>query len=145
MRILIVEDDEVQAGLIRAELKRVFGNDSVEVISTESEFHSKIDKIRGNPPDVVVMDIMLRWADPSEQIPPRPKDVIREDRFRAGFRCNKMLAEDDRTKGIPVILFTVLDARDIAVELSGLPANVVHLPKDLMSPLVDLIVNRTAR
>lgn len=143
MSILVVEDDDIQADLILPNLKRAFRQDTIDLIRTEYEFRDHLDKIRKNPPDVIVIDIMLRWTDPSEDMPPRPEEVRREGPNRAGFRCKKILAEEEGTKHIPVILYTVLADGDIEHELAS---GDVYLNKDDdFSPLIQLIREITMR
>ena len=45
-----------------------------EVIRTESGFFTALEDISANPPDIIVLDVMLRWTDPS------PDQQVRDDR-----------------------------------------------------------------
>lgn len=120
MRILLVEDDIIQSDLIREALGQEFPGGEVELIKTEHEFRSRLDAIAKRAPDIVIMDVMLRWTDPSPDQPPSPVDVREEGHYRAGFRCRKLLSERELTKDVPVILYTVLDHADISHELQDI-------------------------
>jgi CheY-like chemotaxis protein len=120
MRILLVEDDIIQSDFICDALEQEFPGGEVELIKTEQEFRSRLDNIAKRTPDVVIMDVMLRWTDPSPDQVPSPEDVREEGHYRAGFRCRKLLSERGQTKDVPVILYTVLDHADISHELQDI-------------------------
>lgn len=126
MYILIVEDDEPQYNLVKSGLERIrnFSNARIERIATELEFQIKLNKIAENKPDVIIMDVMLCWTYPARYMPPSPGDID-----RAGIRCEKMLANNDQTNDIPVILYTVLSIDDLKDELPN-RQNVRYLDKD---------------
>ncbi len=132
MYVLIVEDDPVQFEFIEESLigDSKFGRVNIDRISSESEFVNRFETIATNRPDVVIMDIMLKWTDPSEDmvIPP---DVAAET-YRGGMRCSNKLASDPRTKGIPIIIYSVLDEEDLENDLNLLP-NVRYILKDFNS------------
>lgn len=133
MNILVVENDFLQYDWIRESLKRSFlSPDNVEIIRTEREFYSKFDEIAEDPPAVIIMDVMLQWTTPSENLemekPPDP--VLKGGHQSAGLRCERKLAADPRTKDIPVILYTVLERADLEENLSSLPSHVKHLRKE---------------
>lgn len=120
MRILLVEDDIIQSDLICEALGQEFPTGEVELIKTEHEFRSRLHDKGWRAPDIIIMDVMLRWTDPSPEQPPSPADVREEGHYRAGFRCRKLLSEHRRTKDVPVILYTVLDHADISHELQDI-------------------------
>ena len=142
MYILIVEDDHSQARLIQEALRKEadFGSPDTQIrrMSTESQFRNSLEEIAARKPDVIVMDVMLRWTDPTPDLKPPPDDVRKEGFFRAGLRNAKLLAQDERTKNIPVILYTMLDK----IDLEGTPEllGITYLPKDSkLTPLVHTI------
>jgi CheY-like chemotaxis protein len=143
MHILVVEDDHLQAEVICPRLRDAFAGCNVELIRTESEFRSRLDTIAAAPPSVVVLDMMLRWADPRPGMPEPPEDVVREGHNFAGLRCERLLAERESTRGIPVILYTVLEQIDLESILKRLSPSTKHLRKqsDLM-PLIEFIRRR---
>lgn len=131
MRILLVEDDPLQVELIAEFLTAdsAFPKARIKRISTESEFISSFEDIATNAPDVVIMDIMLRWADPSPDFVLPPEEIAEEGFYRAGLRCEKLLARDPRTTDIPIILYTILSNGDLSEELPDRPQT-IYLAKD---------------
>lgn len=144
MRILVVEDDHIQADWIKKKLQDAFaqthGGVELIVINTESEFRTRLPELANSLPDVIVMDVMLRWADPSPDLARPPQDVIQEGFYRAGLRCERLLASDPRTSSIPVVLYTVLDSNAMDHEITNLRPNVKYLPKSSdVEPLAKMI------
>jgi len=130
VHIVIVEDDYVQADSIQASLGRIFPRAEIDIIATEFDFRLALDSLANTPPDVVVMDVMLRWADASPAIPPPPEDVLQDGFYRAGIRCAKLLSSSAKTKDVPVILYTVLERAVLEADLKTLPLNIIHLRKE---------------
>ena len=113
-RVLIVEDDRLQYDYLAGELRdHLYGTLEIDHIETEHEFYSCIDQIAQNPPDLVLMDVMLRWTNPAPTMPEAPPEVQRERFFRAGIRCVRRLREKEATRHLPVILYTILGERDL--------------------------------
>jgi len=129
MKILVVDDDPLQSEWLFQELRRNFPEAECDLIATESEFREKLASIRQSPPNVVLLDVMLRWADVSDHMPSMPLDVAAGKYHRAGLRCQQLLESHEETREVPVILLTVLDEEDLAQELPELPKHVTHLPK----------------
>jgi CheY-like chemotaxis protein len=144
MRILIVEDDYLQANWIHRTIQQALPGSRIDRISTELGFRSNLSDIASNPPNVIILDVMLRWTDPQPEMIPPPDDVREGQFFSAGFRCQRLLAKDHRTKNIPVILYTVLERLDLHNELRDLPDNVYYLAKDPEpDSLISLILKAT--
>lgn len=127
MKVLLVEDDYVQEDTITEALERAFTGIKVDKIRTEAEFHEGIDRIARKPPDVVIMDVMLRWTDPAPDMPIPPAVVQKDGYHRAGLRCADMLSERDATKNVPVILFTVLRREDLELPKTH---NILYVSKE---------------
>lgn len=141
MKMLIIEDDHRQAELIYHGLKRYFPRANIDRISTESEFVSRFEDIANNPPDYVVLDVILRWTDPSPEMDSTPAQIKKEGFHRAGLRCAKMLMEDKRTSSSQVIIYSVLEFSNIEPdlrELGDLSRRIIRLRKDYD---VDNLVN----
>ncbi|MBK6795261.1 MAG: hypothetical protein IPG76_00250 [Acidobacteria bacterium] len=139
MRILLIEDDDMQEDWINSELEPCFRT-KVEKIYTEFDFRKKIDQLVSVPPDVFVIDIMLPWTEVGESDEERPHDVKEGGKFLAGFRCVKLLAEHEETRNIPVILYSAMAKGDLEDELRDLPPHVKFIPKDsIIEPLIDAI------
>lgn len=106
-KLLIVEDDypEVER-FVEDDLPDLAGNWTHEHIASESDFLKRICSIDEDPPDVILMDIMLNWSKGDE---PTPEGY--EGRWRAGIRCIRELRQSGST--IPVICHTNLEEEDL--------------------------------
>ncbi|MEE9294802.1 MAG: hypothetical protein V3W34_07565 [Phycisphaerae bacterium] len=136
MNIVLLEDDHLQADWIRSELVSELGA-SVRVVRTEMEFREILSEWQEHPPDIVVLDVIVRWTDPRADIP-RPPEDVRNGPARAGIRCGRRFAE--YCPNVPIILYTVLDAVDLEADLTGLPERVITLSKEATStPLINAI------
>jgi CheY-like chemotaxis protein len=121
MRALLVEDDSVQFEYVQEKLSAAFPGLEITAICTESDFRRKFDAVATYPPDIAVVDVMLRWTDASADYVSCPTEV-RADKghYRAGFRCAAMLAADPRTRDVPVIIYSVLDQDDVQAQVEQL-------------------------
>jgi CheY-like chemotaxis protein len=143
MNILLVEDDPLQVEMLE-ELLRSRDN-SVTVIETELEFVERLDEIEREPPDLFVVDVILRWTDPQPNAQRPPREVIEGGRERAGFRCRARLLERTGTRELPVILYSHLDPSHFERQLQGLPNSTLYLQKDSdFTPLLDAIQKLTS-
>jgi hypothetical protein len=93
----------------------------VSTIETESSFGAALPALKATPPNIIVLDMLLRWADSPSEGSTEP------DFFAAGVRCGELLRADPRTAGIPIIYYSVLD-RDQIPEFQ-LPKNAFYCPK----------------
>lgn len=140
--ILIVEDDNMQLDMIQEVLFRTFRDVQFSDIQTEHEFYQEIPTILASPPDLILMDLMLRWTHPAppSEMPPMPEDVESQGYYRAGIRCiRKIMAASSEPP--PILLFTVLADEDVARDLDTLrkegSIHVAYLQKT--APVSDLI------
>jgi CheY-like chemotaxis protein len=108
-RILLVEDDHVQRTYLQQALADSLGA-AVTTKTCESEFVRDFDLIASDPPDVAVLDIMLRWASPSRGGAAPPEESTPS---HAGLRCAQKLGDDHRTRSVKAILYSVLPKEDI--------------------------------
>src|SRR5687767_696280 len=128
MRILLLENDYLQAEQIEEDIKAHFGHDvTVERIATEYDFRQWLDAVDRSNPDIAILDVMVPWADPAPKIPEPPQEVVEKGHYRAGLRCANLLAQ--KAPQIPSILYTVLEKTDLARELASLPPKVLFLSK----------------
>ena len=142
MKILLIEDSFLQGDWLCSELQRALDGE-VMWIAVESEVASRLDEIESFAPDVALIDVMLRWADPRPDAPPTPPDW---DLYTAGLRCRHYLASRRGTALAPVIFYTVLSEAEVRSKLPELPTGVRYLGKDSdVDPLVQLIREVTAR
>ena len=100
----------------------------VKRVVTELEFRNRFEEIATDNPSLILMDIMLRWTNKHNLVEP-PKDVEERGFYRAGLRCEKMLANDDRTNRIPIIIYSVLGKEDLEDEYQPRP-QVKYVDKD---------------
>ena len=136
MKILVVEDDHLQVQWIKKGLLQSFPSATIDVIKTELEFRLRVPGMVNDAPAVVIMDVMLRWTDPTPNVQSPPAEVQKGGFFRAGLRCARLLAAQFGTRNIPVILYSVLEESDLASELKE-ESQVHHLRKDsALEPLI---------
>jgi CheY-like chemotaxis protein len=127
--IVIVEDDHLQEGPLEEYLTSALSDVDIETIGTELEFRRRLPALRERVPDVVVMDVMLRWTFPAPDAVAPPEDVAAGGYYRAGLRCTRLLADDPQLAGVPVILYTILERSDLERDGETLPANSTYLGK----------------
>jgi len=126
MTIVLVEDFE-QDWMIK-HLEETF-EVRVRLIKTESEFRGQLDQIDLNPPQAFIIDMILPWTEPAPGQPRAPKDVKAGGKERAGFRCQRLLAERESTRAIPVIFFSRIDALQFEGEIRELPTSAIYVKK----------------
>lgn len=143
MNIWIVEDDYYQAAWIEEVVSKHFPGAAIKIVRTELEFWKVVDG-DADRPDVVILDVILPWTAPSRNMEPPPDEVKANGRSRAGIRCARKLAENPRTRHVPVILYTVLDRQDLEIsdmmDLADRGIAPVYLSKQSdPAPLVKMI------
>ena len=136
MKIRLIEDDHIQAEVICGDLDREFKTE-VALIRTENEFRNCLSVLEKDPPDVFIIDVMLRWEDPKPNFEMPPEEVREGGFYRAGLRCAKLLSGNRQMANIPVILYSVLEKEDLEHELGTLPPNITFLTKESdLKPLI---------
>jgi CheY-like chemotaxis protein len=122
MRVLIVEDDHNEETLIRKLLGKQFKipDEEITTLSTEEEFCNGVESIAqsANPPELVILDVMMRWTDPTVgefDLAGVPATVRQEGPYRAGLRCAERL--DELNPAIPILLYTILEREDLESDL----------------------------
>ena len=128
MKALVVEDDHLQAEHICGWLRETWPQMNVDRISTECAFRKYLPHLGECPPTIVIMDVMLRWTDPSPDADQPPEDVMSNGYYRAGLRCVDLLRQNATTSDVPIVLYTVLERTDLT-EVPSLPRNVRFLRK----------------
>jgi len=102
-KVLIIEDDSIQARRLEELVLRYYPGIAVDRISTELVFLQRFPAMRNSEYRVSLVDMMLRWTDPAPQMEPPPREIVEEGFFVGGLRCRRKLLE----KQIPSIIFTV--------------------------------------
>jgi DNA-binding NarL/FixJ family response regulator len=108
MRIVLVEDNLFQEEAIRNAIRDAFPGVSVDTIWTELEFRNKLEALVENPPDLVILDVMLPWTEAGPEVDDFPLEF--DDRL-AGLRCRALLKE--RAPHVPVVFYSILHTDDI--------------------------------
>jgi predicted nucleotide-binding protein len=129
MRIVIVEDDFLQAEWVLSALDDQIGDIAVERITSEYGFRCRFEELTAACPELFIMDIMLPWSEPEGSDVPQPPDVKRGGAFHAGLRCARMLTQDPRTRGCYIVLHSVLERSEIEGEIKSLGPKVKFLQK----------------
>lgn len=139
MKILLIEDDYFQAQVIIDELKINFREPLIEIINSEEEFKKRFHTIQENLPDLVIIDVMLRWYNPSPKVSSRPEELHEEGFHRAGLRCVNLLLSNLETKNMPIIIYSVLNREDISEEIKKMPHHILFVQKTDVVLLVNAI------
>jgi hypothetical protein len=119
-RILVLEDDSRMSDWLKALIYRELADldPVIELVETEAEFVLEwLPSFRQSlkaQPQVIVIDVMLRWTDPSPDQPPRPPEVIAGGFMRAGLRCFNLIRNNIALAHTKVILFSSLTSEDLA-------------------------------
>ena len=131
MRLVLVEDDYLQAEWLCEALESRFQGISIDVLETELEFLQSLTRFEASPPSIFVVDVMLRWTNPSPQMQPAPETVRENGAFRAGLRIETLIRKSSSLAHIPVLFYTVLQEQDFGSELNSQPAsNTLLLSKE---------------
>ena len=147
-RIVVVEDDHQDATWIRDELCANL-NANVEVIPCERDFVDALPALGQKKPDIIIFDVMLRWATSSEELERDveqqrvPQDVIKDGFIRAGLRCVARLKSRDDTKDIPYLVYTGLKTNHFSEEVIHV-ADIITKSDDI-KPLITAVRSKLAR
>jgi CheY-like chemotaxis protein len=108
MRILIVEDKYLDYMSARQVLEQEFVNVTVDRLATELHFQRWLRDEAAPLPDLIILDNMLPWTEPSPDMEPEPEELAKAGRSNAGLRCYELLRADPGRSHIPVIMLTIL-------------------------------------
>jgi DNA-binding NarL/FixJ family response regulator len=134
MKILMVEDNQEIGERIYA---RIASLGTTAWLISESEFLDVWPQIAKAPPDVAVVDVMLRWDIPGDE--PRPMPEGTDPLYTAGIRCARKIHNTTATSNTRIILYTVIGEADLEDALKEIP-DLLYLQKDSdLSPLVEAI------
>jgi predicted nucleotide-binding protein/CheY-like chemotaxis protein len=117
MKILLVEDDYLEAEITKRTLVDAFPGVAIDHVSSTFEFSSRLPDILHDPPDVAVIDMMLT------------SDVKDEGHYRGGLQCQAILTSRTETAHMPIIIYSILDPSVIERGGISLPDHVVPVAK----------------
>ncbi len=135
LRFLVLDDNWTHAELMTMWLQREFPNAVITVIETAKQFMRNLNNVEKDPPDVFILDMMVRYTDVGDPDP--VTNGSEEDFFQAGARCYDEL----KSKGLAnrVIIYSVIEAENLrAANLSELISIFVQKGED-KSALLDAI------
>ena len=101
--VLIIEDDKIQADELKRRLEQA--GFKVRHISTELQFQKFVKEPGVATYDIAVVDMMLRWTDPSPEMEMPSDEILAEGFYVAGLRCSRTLKQH----GVRALIFTALD------------------------------------
>jgi DNA-binding NarL/FixJ family response regulator len=146
---VVVEDDHLQEEPLADHLRSHFEGARVQTINTEQEFRTWLPELRADVPDLVLMDVMLRWSDPQPNPPEPPEEVLAGGYYRAGLRCAQLMDDDAQLRCVPVVLYTILERADLERDEQMLPANATYIGKnvelDVLTRHIGFCLRRAAR
>jgi DNA-binding response OmpR family regulator len=125
-RVLILEDDAQQRRDLQSLVEQEF-HAEVQTQASEFEFRRNLESIAANPPQLAILDVMVKWTKPSREAPPIPADAKQPE--TAGVRCARMLRDNVKTQNVKVILYSVLPKEDF--ETGGIPEGVATVVKEV--------------
>lgn len=112
MHCVLLDDDSVYCEelvkALEAEIPRLRGK--IEVIPTEQDFRERLSNPERFSADFFILDVMVHWADPSEEILPA-EETVEGGYFRAGIRCLQRIQE--WKSDMPVIVQSALEPEKI--------------------------------
>jgi CheY-like chemotaxis protein len=127
--LVVVEDDHLQEGPLEEQLREAFPDATIETIATERAFRERLADLVARPPDLVIMDVMLRWDFPTPNAPSPPEDVVAGGYHWAGLRCADLMAASPALARTPVLFWTIIERSDLEREGRTLPRNTRHVRK----------------
>lgn len=108
LSIVLFEGDHIQAGWITNVLLEAFPGIDIRTARTEYSFYHWLNDVaRGGVPNLVILAVQGRWADPGESLELKPsEDAIEGGFFQAGIRCAQRLLQV--APKVPIIFYTTL-------------------------------------
>lgn len=133
MIFVILEDDYLQTESLEQLLKKEFPRSKIIKLSTEYEFRMFADNINIDKSDesyVFIIDVMMRWTDPSPDAPKAPKDVVTGGFEKAGFRIEQILNKKIDLEKDHIILYTILEESVLHEDLENKNSYTKFIPKN---------------
>lgn len=146
-RMMVVEDNSTDAAWICEALKIAF-NVTVDLVVCEKDFVDCLPDLAAMPPDLIVFDVMLRWANASAELERDleegriPPEIAEKGAFlRAGLRCVARLRSSPQTAKIPYVLFTGLKENNFEEDVIHLEGSIITKSDDI-EPLISAVRRR---
>ena len=73
MRIVLVEDDGLYVEALSEALRNRWPEVEIQAYSSEHEFRTNLRAIGSFKPNIVIIDVVLRWTVPSKRASGRPE------------------------------------------------------------------------
>lgn len=112
--IIVLEDDPHQSETLKESLSGAFPNLGIKMFATESEFRQGIDELQASDIACVILDAMVPWSFPSENMPIPPQEVQEGGIYLAGKRCADYVSTRFN-KSVPICVRTVLTQADAGI------------------------------
>jgi CheY-like chemotaxis protein len=125
--ILMIEDNFTTGQPLLDRIEVVFGKQ--RWLKSESDFRLAFDELTSKPPQVAVIDVMLKWDIPRREEEKRRQPADAQPMHEAGLRCARMLLTNPATQRIAIILYSNIDREDLSEHVKRLPGNVSYLQK----------------
>lgn len=115
--IVVLEDDPHQSETLKEYLQKTCPDLEIVMLATEWEFRDAIDRMDATEIACVILDAMVPWSFPSENMPIPPKEVQEGGIYLAGKRCADYIF---RKFGniVPVCVRSVLNQTDAGIRES---------------------------
>lgn len=115
--IVVLEDDPHQSETLKEYLLKTCPNLGIVMLATEWEFRDAIDRMDATEIACVILDAMVPWSFPSENMPVPPKEVQEGGIYLAGKRCADYISTKFGTN-VPVYVRSVLNQTDSGISES---------------------------
>ena len=112
--IIVLEDDPHQSETLKENLQKAFPNLGIVMLATEWEFRDAIDRMDATEIACVILDAMVPWSFPSENMPVPPKEVQEGGIYLAGKRCADLVFRKFGAE-VPICVRTVLNQTDAGI------------------------------
>jgi CheY-like chemotaxis protein len=142
LKVLIVEDSpELQTDL-REVFARLAPAAELRLLTSESELMDCVSSMTLRP-DIVILDVNLRWCTPRRGAILRPPaNVDQAGPIAAGLRCLGAIRNDPVWSDVPVILHSVRNIRKLRAEgFQPSKLNLYYKKTEALEPVVHLVLN----
>jgi CheY-like chemotaxis protein len=139
VRLLLVEDDPVDALIIRSQIGT---RAAIHSVDCQESLYELLKEQRSDEFDGIIMDVLLRFTTPERASEPDSDwetDLIR-DELDAGFRCCQEIRRHGWLQ--PVLLCSNFDQKDLRSLIAGLPDFAEFCEKTTLSRRLDVFLGK---